>query len=254
MKQPSVIDVNPGNVTVQTLFCIKDTKSPGFQKKKNWFTERHKEGLKLKILYNESGKPAAFIEYIPAEYAWRPVKAPGYMFIHCMFTYSNKDKQKGYGALLVSACEEDAKKAEMAGVCVMTSKGSWMTDKRLFLKNGYRVTETKGRFELMTKKFMEKAADPSLIDWTKEQKQYKGWHLLYADQCPWHEKSAEALKKTAEEAGIDMKIHRIATAAEAQQSPSGTGVFSLMHDGRLLEDHYISRTRFLNILKKELEV
>ena len=40
---------------------------------------------------------------------------------------------------------------------------------------------------------------------------------------------------------------------EAKNAPSGYGVFNLLHDGKLLEDHYLSATRFKNILKKELK-
>jgi hypothetical protein len=60
------------------------------------------------------------------------------------------------------------------------------------------------------------------------------------------------LKLVAEQAGIDLKVKEILTAEEARQSPSGYGVFSLLHDGKLLADHYISATRFKNILKMEL--
>lgn len=35
-------------------------------------------------------------------------------------------------------------------------------------------------------------------------------------------------------------------------TPSGFGVFNLLRDGRLLEDDYLSTSRFKNILKKGL--
>ena len=71
--------------------------------------------------------------------------------------------------------------------------------------------------------------------------------------CPWHEKSAFDLLNTAMDFGIDLKVTKIKTAKEAKNAPSGYGVFNLLHDGKLLEDHYISATRFKNIIKKELE-
>ena len=83
---------------------------------------------------------------------------------------------------------------------------------------------------------------------------FKGWHLLYADQCPWHDKSAGMLKETAVEYGFDLKITKIKSAREAKQAPSGFGVFNLLHDGKLLEDHYISKARFRNIINKELNI
>ena len=249
-----LIDVTPENVFEETLFCVRDTKSAAFEKKHAWFLKCLKEGPRLKILKDLSGKIISFIEYIPAEYAWRPVNAPGYMFIHCMYVHSNKDKGKGFASMMVEACEDDAMSNGMHGVAVMTSKGSWMTDKRLFEKNGYIESSRKDRFELMVKKFKDSAPDPMLRDWSAGQSRYKGWHLHYADQCPWHEKSATDLQETAAQHGVGLLVKKIESAEQAQSTPSGFGVFSLLHDGKLLADHYISATRFKNILKKELKL
>lgn len=251
MRSSVIIDVTPANVLKETLFCITDPANPGFEHKRQWFVQRYEEGLRLKILKDGGGKRIAFIEYIPAEFAWRPVEAQGFMFIHCMFVYSNNDKGKGFGSMLLQTCEDDARARGMSGVAAMTSKGTWIAGNRLFEKNGFIEVDRRGRFELMAKKFEAATPDPKLIDWTARQKNYQGWHLLYADQCPWHEKSVQALKETASAHGIELNVHKITTAAEAKNAPSGYGVFNLLHDGRLLEDHYISKTRFENILKAE---
>jgi len=247
-----IIDVTTENVQHETLFCVRDLKNPGFNIKQKWFNNTYQEGLKLKILKSSDDIPIAFIEYVPAENAWRPVCAPGYMFIHCMYIYYKDDKNRGFGSILVNACEEDARSQDMLGVTVMTSKGTWITNKTLFEKNGVEQVDKKGRFELMVKKFNEDTPDPQLIDWTVNQDKYQGWHLIYADQCPWHEKSVQMLKEVAEEASIVLNINKITTAKEAQNAPSGFGTFSLLYNGKLLEDHYLSQTRFRNILKKEL--
>ena len=248
----NIAEVTPENVLAETLFCIKDIKSPGFQSKAKWFQKRYKKGLRIKILKNDQDKPIAFIEYTPSNEAWRPLDADNFMFIHCMFTYSNKDRNKGYGDLLISDCEKDARSRKMNGVVAMTSNGAWITDKRIFERNDYQQVDDKGRFELMVKMFNKSAKKPALLDWTKQQGKYKGWNLVYSDQCPWHEKSVGALYETALDHGIDLKIKKLSTPEQAKKAPSGFGTFSLLRDGRLLEDHYISATRFRNILKKEL--
>ncbi len=247
-----VFDITPDNVEQETLFCIKDLKSPGFKAKQEWFEKRYAEGLRMKVLKNEAGKLLAFIEYVPAEYAWRPLKAPQFMFIHCMYVYSNKDKGLGMGSLLVNACIDDAKAQGMSGVCIMTSKGTWMADKRLFEKNGFTQVDAGERFELMSLKWDSSAADPCLLNWNKELEKYKGWHLLYADQCPWHLKAVDVIRQTAQSNGIDIKLSRFESRQDIEKAPSGFGTFALIRDGKLLSDHYISETRFKNILKKEL--
>lgn len=253
MKTHTLIDVTPENVLQETLFCIKDVKNPGFHCKQQWFEKQYEDGLRMKILKNAEGKMIGFIEYVPLENAWRPVQGPEFMFVHCMYIYPNKNKNKGYGSLLIDACEADAKSQGMKGICTMTSKGAWITDKRIFEKNGYREISKKDRFELVSKKWDTTADDPQFLDWTKQQDKYQGWHLLYADQCPWHEKSVQALKNAADQFGIDLNITKINTVEKAKQAPSGYGVFNLLRDGRLLEDHYLSETRFKNILRKELQ-
>ncbi len=249
---PTLIDVTPDNVCDEGLYCLKNPAAPGFQRKVAWFRKRHREGLRLKILHDRPGSPAGFIEYVPAEHAWRPVDAPNYLFIHCVFVTSKKHAGKGFGSLLVQACERDARDQHKAGICVMTSAQPWMANATLFTKNGFTKVHERGRFQLLAKKIQSSASDPRLRDWESRQKKHKGWHLVYADQCPWHEKAAVALAEVAADRGVDLTIKKLTTARQAQAAPSGFGVFSLLRDGRLLEDHYISATRFRNILAKEL--
>lgn len=248
----TITDVTPENVQEETLFCIKDIKKPGFNSKRIWFEKQYKLGLRMKILKDNADKMIGFIEYIPVINAWRPVTGNNYMFIHCMYVYPNKNKNKGYGSLLIKEAENAAKNEKMDGICAMTSKGAWISDKRIFENNDFVQVDQRGRFELLFKKWEPKAKDPELIDWTANQKKYNGWHLVYADQCPWHEKSVIALLNTALDFGIDLNITKLSNATEAKKAPSGYGVFSLLHNGKLIEDHYLSATRFRNILKKEL--
>lgn len=251
MNKMEIVNVTPDNAEQETFFCIKDIKSPGFKSKQRWFKKQYVEGLRLKILrINE--KMVGFIEFVPAKKAWRPINAPDFMFIQCITVYSKKDRKKGYATLLIEEAIKEAKALGLSGICTMTSKGAWIANNDLFKKNGFNVLSKKERFELLSKKWNEDVQDPELIDWTENQKEYNGWYLVYADQCPWHEKSAFDLLNTAMDYGIDLNIKKIESVKQAKQAPSGFGVFSLLHDGKLLEDHYISATRFRNILKKQL--
>jgi len=133
----------------------------------------------------------------------------------------------------------------------MTSKGVWLPDKSLFEKNGYMELGTRGRFELMVKKTDPGNRSPTLLDREKQQAGYTGWHLLYADQCPWYIKSVEDLSGVSRQHKINLNIKRIESPEEAQNGPSGFGTFALLKDGKLLSDHYLSASRFRNIIKEE---
>ena len=247
-----IIEVTPKNAIKESFFCIKDTKRHGFKNKLSWFKQRHNEGMRIKILKTDDDKMVGFIEYVPAKNAWRPIEADNYMFIHCIYIYSKKQRGLGNGAMLIADAEKEAKALNLDGVCVMTSSGGWMANKTLFEKNGFHQIETKDRFELLAKTWNNNKPKPRLLDWHSQQIKYKGWHLTYSDQCPWNEKSAEAILNVALDHEIDLNISKIRTIKDAKAAPSGFGTFNLLRDGRLLEDHYISHTRFRNILRKEL--
>lgn len=249
-----IVEVTPENAKNETFFCIKDTKKNGFKNKLNWFEKRYKEGLKIKILKNDEDKMIGFIEYVPAKEAWRPVDADNYMFIHCTYIYSKKERNKGYGSILIEDAEKEAKAKGMDGLCVMTSKGGWLANNSLFKKNGFKEIEVKDRFELLSKTWSNNSTKPRLFDWNSQQKKYKGWHLLYADQCPWNEKSVAAILNVAMDYGVDLRVSKINTVKEAKMAPSGFGVFNLLHNGKLLDDHYLSATRFRTILEKEINL
>ncbi len=252
-KRIQILEVNPNNVMQETLFCIKNIKTKGFSCKAKWFEAEYAKGLRLNILHSEEGEKAGFIEYTPVEHAWRPLLAQNFMFIHCMYVYPNRNKGRGYGSGLIQHAIAAAKNAGMDGICVMSSKGSWLADKDVFLKNGFTSVSKKGRFELLSLKWNDRAAEPQFMDWESEQAKFNGWHLIYADQCPWHEKSVTAMQKVADELGIDLQVNRLETAEDARKAPSGYGVFSLLHNGKLLEDHYLSATRFRTIVNKEIK-
>lgn len=251
MDKIKIIDVTPKNVTDTGVFCIKDKKSPGYHAKLSWFKSKINKGLKIKVATNNDRKQIGFIEYIPSELAWRPIQADNYLFIQCIVVGAKKTREKGLGSLLIQQCEQDAKALNKSGICVVSSKGSWLANKLLFEKNGYVIADQKDRFELMVKSFGAEKAKPNFIDWSKAQAKYKGWNLLYADQCPWHEKSVNDLKQAAVDNRIALKVKKIKSPQEAQNGPSGFGTFALLKDGKLLADHYISRTRFENIIRKE---
>ncbi len=254
MKEPlcEIFDVNEQNISEIGIFCIKDKKSPGYIAKLDWFKSQFELGLRMKIAINNMGKQLGFIEYVPIENAWRPVKGKGYYFIQCIAVFVKDAKESGVGSMLIKSCENDAKAEGKTGICAMASEGVWMANKKIYLNNEYEVVDKLGRFELLHKSLKKNLEPPQFIDWSIAQTKYVGWNLVYSNQCPWHDKSINDLSLSAKEHGIKLKVTKIMNAKEAQLAPSGFGTFSLIKDGRLLEDHYLSKTRFENILKKEL--
>lgn len=252
MLDIEIIDVTVENVAESGIYCIKDKKSPGYNSKVEWFKKKINHGLKIKIAIDKQFKQLGFIEYIPSELAWRPIIAENYYFIHCIALFVKEAKQKMIGSRLINECKNEAILMGKSGVCVVSSDGPWMANKNLFLKNGFSLIDKKGRFELLISKFNNNYPQPKFADWQKGLNNFAGWHLIYSDQCPWHQKSVTDIKQSAIENGIELKVKRLNTPQEAQNAPSGFGTFCLIKDGKLLEDHYLSRTRFENIIKQQM--
>ena len=247
-----ILDVTPENVAELGVCCIKNKRAPGFKAKVDWFRKSANEGIRIKLAVDKEGKQIGFLEYLPAEISWRPVKAPNYLFIQCIAVYAMNARRQGLASSLVKSVIQDAMDLKKDGICVMTSEGAWMANKSLFEKNSFLIADRLGRFELMFRKFNEKAVLPLFIDWTQRLQDYKSWNLFYSDQCPWHNKSVEDLGKTAAKLGIELNIIKLEDPQQAQNAPTGFGTFALVKDGKLLADHYLSKTRFESIVSKEL--
>jgi hypothetical protein len=230
--------------------CFINPKHPSYPEKVNWLRHQFEKGLVIKLLYLEGEKrPTGFIEYVPGEFCWRAVNARGYVFIHCLWTNGKTYQHQGLGTRLIQEAEKDGR--ELLGVSVLTSDHSFMANREIFLKNGYSIVSESGKEQLVVKQFRA-GPPPSINDWETELKKYQGLTIIYSKQCPWVVRFVEEVKPILEKEKLNPAIIEIKTAEEAQKSPSIYGVFNLIYNGRLLADRYISTTRFMNILKKDI--
>ena len=243
--------VGPGNLADCGIGCLTSPKSQGYQTKVAWLQKRFAEGLRFLLFRDEEGKPLAFLEYVPGEYAWRPVDAEGWLFVHCLWVYPRGQKVGGLGGRLIRACLEEARQARVKGVAAMVSDGVWMAGKEVFLKNGFREIAQVDRFQLVIHR-LSVGSEPCFRDIRRNVSTYRGLHLVYSAQCPMLPKSVNDLSELASEHGLELKVTLLNDAHEAQHAPSYYGVFSLVWNGRLLSDHYVSKRRFENLLRKEV--
>lgn len=246
--KPKIIDVNLKNIEQYSPTCFLNPKNDGYKIKLGWLKKRFLERLKIKILYDEKDKKIhGFIEYVPGENAWRAVDAKKYLFIHCIWINPNSYKNKGYGSALIKECIKDAK--GKFGVAIVTSNDSFMANKNIFLKNGFKIIEEDENHQLLVKQF-KKGSLPKFKNYKKKLGKYRGWHIVYSNQCPWVARFINELDKKIVNK-LQLKITELKTPREAQDAPSIYSVFNLIHDKKLLADHYISNTRFNNIIQKE---
>jgi hypothetical protein len=256
IKQPiktdiDIIDFTPSNIADYGVCGYKDVeKHLELKRKIDWYKEYYPKGLRIKGLFSQAGGYQGMIEYIPGNYAHRPVNAPGYMFIHCIFVgFKNEFKGKGYASLLLLDCIKEAKANKMDGVAVVTRKGSFMAKRDIFIKNGFEsVDKTKPDFELLAFKFDTKAKNPSFRK-LSPQDYSDGLTIFRSAQCPYSVKNVDAIMKTAEKMKIKATLIDMIDSKAVQNAPCAFGTFCIVKDGEVISHHPISNTRFENIMR-----
>ena len=112
------IRVTKDNLEKEHICCaISNNKDVQVSSKKAWLAERFDEGL---VFLKSAERGKCFIEYIPAENAWVPINADGYMYIDCLWV-SGSFKGHGYSTDLLSACMEDSKEKGKKGLCILAA-------------------------------------------------------------------------------------------------------------------------------------
>ena len=247
-----IIEINENNISDYPQFiCFINPKNEFYNIKIEWLKHRFEEGMKIKLLQLSEGKKiAGFIEYVPGEFAWRGVNAKDYMFIHCLWVNPNKNKEKGFGSILVNEAVKDAQKQNLKGVAVITSDDSFMAKRDLFVKNKFELLEERDKFQLLAISFKKERPKISFNINKESLQKYKGWHIIYSKQCPWVARFVEEVKPILEKEKISVSFKELKTSKEAQSAPAIYSGFTLIKDGKILADRYISTTRFINIMKK----
>ncbi len=257
MEDVKIIDLTPENIADYGVCGYKDVqKHIELRKKIEWFKEYYPRGLRIKIIFSQKGGYQGMLEYIPGEYAHRPVEANGYMFIHCVFVgFKNEFKGKGFASLLIDECIKEAKENKMSGVAVVTRKGSFMVGNDIFLKKGFQIIDSaEPDFDLLVLKFDKKAKDPKFkADMSETLKRYsEGLTIIRSAQCPYTEKNVNAILETAKQLNLKTNLINLKDAIETQKIPCPFGTFCLIYNGKIISHHPISNTRFENIMKKEM--
>jgi hypothetical protein len=244
-----LINLTPENIADYGVCGYKDIKKHlELRRKADWYKEYYPKGLRIKALISETGYQG-MIEYVPGEYAHRPVGAANYMFIHCLFVgFKNEFKGKGFASGMIDEVIIESRQLGKDGVAVVTRGGSFMEKKDIFLKKGFEVIDlAKPDFELLVMKFHEDAPDPKFT--VGETTGYPaGLTVLRSAQCPYSVKNVDAIMETARKMKLDVNLVEL-DAKGAQQAPNPFGTFGLVLDGKVISHHPISNTRFENIMK-----
>ncbi len=240
------IQITRENIETEHICCaISNNKDVQVASKKAWMRDRLDEGLVF-LRSVERGK--CFIEYIPAESAWNPIDAPGYMYIDCMWV-SGSMKGHGYAGDLMDACIRDSREKGKKGLCILSSakKKPFLADPGYLKHVGFTACdEADNGIQLWYLPFDPLAEKPAFRDCAKHPRiDEKGYVLYYTSQCPFNAKYVPILEKTAAERGIPFRAVRIQSREEAQAAPTPVTTYALFHDGEYVTNEQMNEARFI---------
>jgi len=212
-----IITLTKDNLEKEHICCaISSNKDCQVASKKQWLYKRFDDGLVFKKC-DVRGK--CFIEYIPAEKAWAPIDADGYMYINCLWVS---------GKLLVMLSSK--------------KKLPFLSDPKFLRYKGFVLADIAEPFyELLYLPFEENLQNPRFKDHVKEFKiSIEGFVLYFTNQCPFTAKYVPLIENIAKQKGIEFKSIRIETMEQAQNAPAPFTTYSLFHNGELLTNEILS--------------
>ena len=177
------IRVTKENIDKEHICCAMSGKQS--LAKKEWLKQRFEEGL---VFYRSAERGKCFIEYIPAENAWVPIEAAGWLYINCLWV-SGSLKGHGYSSELLEECLRDAKAQGKNGVCILCAeerKREFLADPKFLTHKGFKVSDVSDcGINLMYLPLAESAQPPRFKDCAKHPKvEENGFVLYYTDQSP----------------------------------------------------------------------
>lgn len=241
------IRITKENIEKEHICCAMSGKQSAA--KKEWMTERFDEGL---VFYRSEERGKCFIEYIPAENAWVPIEADGYIYINCLWV-SGAMKGHGYSKDLLAECIRDARAQGRKGLCILSAEGrkrEFLADPKFLAYQGFSVSDVSDcginlmylPLETAAKppRFKECAKHPAIKDGDKD-----GFVLYYTDQCPYTYYWVPRVQETARAHNIPLKVIHVTDKETARSVPAPVTTYALFRDGRFLTQAIQSDKKFL---------
>lgn len=247
-----LIKMTPENLMKEHICCaISSNKDCQVISKKSWLADRLEEGL---VFLKGDVRGKCFIEYIPAELAWAPVEAAGYMYIDCLWV-SGQLKGSGNSNRLLEACIQDSRSKGKLGLVILSSakKKGFLADKKYLLHKGFRLADQAAPyFELMYLPFDEEAAVPKFDVKSLPAQNQQGFVLYYTKQCPFTAKYVPLIEQYAKEQQLLFESVLVDSVWEARKVPVPFTTYALFYNGEFVTHEILSVKKFEELMKKLL--
>ncbi len=238
------IRITKENIDQEHICCAMSGKQS--LAKKEWLKQRFDEGL---VFYRSRERGKCFIEYIPAENAWVPIEANGYLYIDCLWI-AGAMKGHGYSNDLLNECIRDAKAQGRKGVCILSAEGKkreFLSDPKYLAYKGFTAADISDcGISLMYLPLSPNAEPPRFKECARHpQAAEDGFVLYYTDQCPFTYYWVPRVQEAARAHGVPLKSIHITDRETAQSAPAPVTTYALFRDGKFLTQGIQSDKKFL---------
>lgn len=242
------IRITKENIDNEHICCAMSNKQS--LAKKEWLKRRFDEGL---VFYRSEERGKCFIEYIPAENAWVPIEADGYIYINCLWVAGSL-KGHGYSNDLLNECIKDAESQDKKGVCILSAEGrkrEFLSDPKYMAHKGFSVADVSDcGINLMYLPLIPNAASPKFKECAKHPKvEESGFVLYYTDQCPFTYYWVPRVEEAAKEHSIPLKTIHIESKSAAQSAPTPVTTYALFYNGKFITHAIQTDKKFLSLIK-----
>ena len=230
---PKYITLTEDNIDKEHICCAFSDKKclEGYESKKEWLKKEFANGYVFRRL---DARAKVFIEYVPGQY-----------------------KGQGHGYNLLQFVIEDAKKQQKNGLVTVvgTKKNHFMSDTKWLLQHGFKeIEKLPNGFSLLVMSFHENSAVPYFNDCVKsgECPDKLGIVAYYSNRCPYTDYYVNGvLRVLAQEINIPLKVIKLETREQAQNSPTPATIFSLFYNGKFVTTDLsiCTESKFTKILK-----
>lgn len=240
------IRITKDNIDREHICCAMSGKQS--LTKKEWMKQRFDEGL---VFYRSEERGKCFIEYIPAENAWVPIEAAGYLYISCLWI-AGALKGHGYSNDLLNECIRDARAQGRKGLCILSAEGrkrEFLSDPKYMAYKGFIVADTSDcGINLLYLPLEPDAAPPRFRECARHpQTEESGFVLYYTDQCPFTYYWVPRVQETAKEHGIPLRVIHITSKQQAQSVPAPVTTYALFRDGKFVTQAVQSDKKFQSL-------
>lgn len=238
------IRITKENIDKEHICCAMSGKQS--IAKKEWMKKRFEEGL---VFYRAAERGKCFIEYIPAENAWVPIEADGYIYINCLWIAGSM-KGQGYSNELLAECLRDAAGQGRKGVCILSAEGrkrEFLSDRKYMEHKGFSVADISDcGINLMYLPLAADALPPKFRECAKHPAvEGEGFVLYYTDQCPFTYYWVPRVQEAAAEHGIPLRVIHITDKETAQNAPAPVTTYALFCEGKFVTQAIQSDKKFL---------